>query len=147
MFSLWHLQTGVVIFGLLGVIVYSCRSRTLSSPVLPLPPGPSEPPVGHYSPRKIAQWIDEYGPIISFQNGKNVLVIVRRYQEAIDIMEQQGAFLADCLTTPQPDRQLAALTRTFLEQLTIFVLIHPCIRYRMERAPTGRSFCRHFNNS
>ncbi|KAG1857088.1 cytochrome P450 [Suillus subluteus] len=46
-------------------------------------------------PRKIAQWINEYGPVMSFQDGKNVLVIVGRYQEAIDIMEKQGAFLAD----------------------------------------------------
>ncbi|KAG2156969.1 cytochrome P450 [Suillus clintonianus] len=46
-------------------------------------------------PRKIAQWINEYGPVISLKDGKNVLVIVGRCQEAIDIMEKQGAFLAD----------------------------------------------------
>lgn len=92
-FSVWHWQTGVVILGLLGV--YSYRSRITSSHALPLPPSPSEPPTGHYPPRKIAQWIDEYGPVISFQDGKNVLVVVGRYQEAIDIMEKQGSFLAD----------------------------------------------------
>ncbi|KAG1835390.1 cytochrome P450 [Suillus subalutaceus] len=95
MFPVWHWQTGVVILGLLGVIVYSYRSRTFSSRMLSLPPGPSDSPIGYYPPRKIAQWIDEYGPVISLQDGKNVLVIVGRYQEAIDIMEKQGAFLVD----------------------------------------------------
>lgn len=95
MFPVWHWQTGVVIFGLLGVTVYSYRSRTSNSRLLPLPPGPSESPIGHYPPRKIAQWIDEYGPVISLKDGKNVLVIVGRYQEAINIMEKQGVVLAD----------------------------------------------------
>ncbi|KAG0703473.1 cytochrome P450 [Suillus ampliporus] len=95
MFTAWHWQTGAVVLGLLGVTVYSYRSRTSSTRLLPLPPGPSESPLGHYPPRKISQWIDEYGPVISLNQGKNVLVIVGRYQEAIDIMEKQGAFLAD----------------------------------------------------
>ncbi|KAG1814023.1 cytochrome P450 [Suillus subaureus] len=95
MFPPWHWQTGAVIFGLLGVTVYSYRSCTSKSRQLPLPPGPSEPPLGRYPPRKIAQWIAEYGPVISLNDGKNVLVIVGRHQEAIDIMEKQGTFLAD----------------------------------------------------
>ncbi|KAG2101841.1 cytochrome P450 [Suillus discolor] len=95
MFSLWNWQIGAAILGLLGVIVYSYRSRTFRSRVLPLPPGPSESPTGHYSPRKIAQWIEEYGPVISLNDGKNVLVIIGRHQEAVDLMEKQGAFLAD----------------------------------------------------
>ncbi|KAG1775087.1 cytochrome P450 [Suillus placidus] len=95
MFPAWHWQIGAAILGLLGVTVYYSRSRTSKSRQLPLPPGPLEPPLGHYPPRKIAQWIAEYGPVISLNDGKNVLVIVGRHQEAIDIMEKQGAFLAD----------------------------------------------------
>ncbi|KAG2134587.1 cytochrome P450 [Suillus bovinus] len=94
-FSAWHWQTAVIILSLLGVTVCFYRSRTFSSRKLPLPPGPSESPTEHYSPRKIARWIEEYGPVISLNDGKNVLVIVGRHQEAIDIMEKQGAFLAD----------------------------------------------------
>ncbi|KAG2066752.1 cytochrome P450 [Suillus decipiens] len=91
--SLWHWQTGVVILTLaLGVIVRSRRSKYRQ---IPLPPGPSESPLGHYPPEKIAQWIAEYGPVISLHDGENVLVIIGRHQEAIDIMEKQGAFLAD----------------------------------------------------
>ncbi|OAX37013.1 cytochrome P450 [Rhizopogon vinicolor AM-OR11-026] len=68
---------------------------TIFNYILHLPPGPSEPPFGHHEPRKIAQWINEYGPVISLNKGKDVLVIVGRCQEAIDIMEKQGASLAD----------------------------------------------------
>ncbi|KAG2142717.1 cytochrome P450 [Suillus cothurnatus] len=95
MFLTWNWQTGAVIFGLSSVAVYSYRSRTSKYRQLPLPPGPPEPPLGEYPPRKIAQWIAEYGPVISLNDGKDVLVIVGRHQEAIDIMEKQGAFVAD----------------------------------------------------
>ncbi|KAG2361894.1 hypothetical protein BDR07DRAFT_1376907 [Suillus spraguei] len=90
--SAWNWKTGAIILCLLGVIV---RSRTSKCRQLPLPPGPSEPPLGHHPPRKIAQWIAEYGPVISLNDGKNVLVIIGRHQEAIDLMEKQGAFIAD----------------------------------------------------
>ncbi|KAG2134588.1 cytochrome P450 [Suillus bovinus] len=95
MFPAWPWQTGAVAFGLLGVIVYSYRSRKSKFHQLPLPPGPSEPPLGQYPPRKIAQWIEQYGPVVSLNDGKNVLVIIGHHQEAIDLMEKQGAFLAD----------------------------------------------------
>ncbi|KAG2354051.1 cytochrome P450 [Suillus spraguei] len=91
--SAWHWQTGIIILGLaLGVIF---RSRTSKYRHMPLPPGPSESPFGHYPPRKIAQWIAEYGPVVSLNDGENILVIIGRHQEAIDIMEKQGALLAD----------------------------------------------------
>ncbi|KAG2066751.1 cytochrome P450 [Suillus decipiens] len=91
--SAWHWQTGAVILSLaVGIIVRSCTPKYRQ---IPLPPGPSESPLGHYPPRKIAQWIAEYGPVISLNDGENVLVIIGRHQEAIDIMEKQGAFLAD----------------------------------------------------
>lgn len=43
MFSAW--QTGVVIFGLLGVTLYTYRSRRSKSRQVPLPPGPSVSPL------------------------------------------------------------------------------------------------------
>ncbi|KAH7925665.1 cytochrome P450 [Leucogyrophana mollusca] len=46
-------------------------------------------------PALVTEWISTYGPVISMNNGKDVLVIVGRHQEALDIMEKQGAFLAD----------------------------------------------------
>ncbi|OAX37016.1 cytochrome P450 [Rhizopogon vinicolor AM-OR11-026] len=93
LFRAWHWQIVAVIFSLLVLVVYSFHSSRTSS--LRLPPGPSESPLGHHGPRKIAQWINEYGPVISLNKGKDVLVVVGRYQEAIDIMEKQGASLAD----------------------------------------------------
>ncbi|KAG2361895.1 cytochrome P450 [Suillus spraguei] len=94
MFSLWHWQTGAVILGLVLCVIIC--SRTSKCRQLPLPPGPSDPPLlRYYPPRKIAQWIAEYGPVVSLNDGKNVLVIIGRQQEAIDIMEKQGALLAD----------------------------------------------------
>ncbi|OJA19218.1 hypothetical protein AZE42_10896 [Rhizopogon vesiculosus] len=93
LFHAWHWQIVAVVFSLLVLVVCSFHGSRTSS--LRLPPGPSEPPLGHHGPRKIAQWINEYGPVISLNKGKDVLVIVGRYQEAIDIMEKQGASLAD----------------------------------------------------
>ncbi|KAG1852467.1 cytochrome P450 [Suillus subalutaceus] len=95
MFLTWNWQTGAVICGLLGVAVYSYRSRISKFRQLPLPPGPPDPPLVEYPPRKIAQWIAEYGPVISLNDGENVLVIVGRHEEALDIMEKQGACVAD----------------------------------------------------
>ncbi|KIK33988.1 hypothetical protein CY34DRAFT_813222 [Suillus luteus UH-Slu-Lm8-n1] len=93
MFSAW--QTGVVIFGLLGVTLYTYRSRRSKSRQVPLPPGPSVSPLVEYPPRQIAQWIAEYGPVICLNDGKTVVVIIGGHQEALDIMEKQGAFIAD----------------------------------------------------
>jgi hypothetical protein len=45
LFYAWHWQIVAVVFSLLVLVVYSFRGFRTSS--LRLPPGPSEPPLGH----------------------------------------------------------------------------------------------------
>ncbi|KAF9234942.1 cytochrome P450 [Melanogaster broomeanus] len=75
---------------------------------LPLPPGPP----GHWlfgtplpranltsnlpaNPNSFAEWINQYGPIISLRIGPKTMVIIGRHQESVDIMEKEGGLLAD----------------------------------------------------
>ncbi|KAG8220648.1 cytochrome P450 [Butyriboletus roseoflavus] len=60
-----------------------------------LPPGPPGSPHARYPPRLIQSWIEEYGPVISLKQGRDVLVIVGRHHEATQLMEKQGACFAD----------------------------------------------------
>ncbi|KAG1793930.1 uncharacterized protein HD556DRAFT_455835 [Suillus plorans] len=43
----------------------------------------------------IAGWVDEHGPLITFRSGLRNLVVIGRYKAAMDIMDNQGAALAD----------------------------------------------------
>ncbi|KAJ7130774.1 cytochrome P450 [Mycena crocata] len=52
--------------------------------------------------RKFEEWIQKYGPVISFQRGREVTVIIGRYdvgpiflEAAVEIMEKEGVHLAD----------------------------------------------------
>ncbi|KIJ21384.1 hypothetical protein PAXINDRAFT_164896 [Paxillus involutus ATCC 200175] len=68
---------------------------------LPLPPGPP----GHWlfgnafpranQSQQFAQWINQYGPVISLRIGPKVMIIIGRHQESVDIMEKEGGLLAD----------------------------------------------------
>ncbi|KAF8551926.1 cytochrome P450 [Imleria badia] len=68
---------------------------------LPTPPGPS----GHWpfgtpypesrAPFKLAELTKEYGPVFSFRHGPRLFVVIGRYQAAMEIMEKEGASLAD----------------------------------------------------
>ncbi|KAH7909753.1 cytochrome P450 [Hygrophoropsis aurantiaca] len=69
--------------------------RISQSCSLPLPPGPPASPVGHHPAALVEQWIETYGPVISMHNADAVLVIVGRHEEALEIMEKNGACLAD----------------------------------------------------
>ncbi|KAG9310451.1 hypothetical protein JVU11DRAFT_9592 [Chiua virens] len=60
-----------------------------------LPPGPPGSPHGRYSPRLIQSWIEEYGPVISLKEGRDVLVIIGRHNEATQLLEKQGVNLSD----------------------------------------------------
>ncbi|KAK0478954.1 cytochrome P450, partial [Armillaria novae-zelandiae] len=42
------------------------------------------------------QWTQEYGPVFSFRQGLKTIVVVGRFQVAVDIMEKEGTALADC---------------------------------------------------
>ncbi|TFK53064.1 cytochrome P450 [Heliocybe sulcata] len=66
-----------------------------------LPPGPP----GHwlygnttprpYAHRQFHEWTKEYGPVFTLRQGRKILIIVGRYQAAVDILEKEGANTAD----------------------------------------------------
>lgn len=45
--------------------------------------------------RKFEDWTQEYGPVFSLRQGMTDVVVVGRFQAAIDIMEKEGAALVD----------------------------------------------------
>ncbi|KAG0692006.1 cytochrome P450 [Suillus ampliporus] len=85
--------------GVLGVIARACIPTSESG--LPLPPSPPTwRLLGHFIPPHnsfltIGGWIDEHGPLITIRSGTERIVIVGRHNAAVDIMEKQGASVAD----------------------------------------------------
>ncbi|KAI0086646.1 cytochrome P450 [Irpex rosettiformis] len=99
-----------------------------------LPPGPKdrwfEP--GPKAALKYERMIQEYGPVFSFRQGNKVVVVIGRFQAAVDIMQKHGGDLADrprsvaageifsggmrTLLTPRGDR-LRKLRRALHSQL------------------------------
>ncbi|KAI6105130.1 cytochrome P450 [Pisolithus croceorrhizus] len=85
----------------LAILGKAVRSQFRARRRLPLPPGPP----GHWlfgnalprenQSQQFAEWINEYGPIISLRVGPRTMVIIGRYQESVDIMEKEGGLLAD----------------------------------------------------
>ncbi|KAJ7145385.1 cytochrome P450 [Mycena crocata] len=74
------------------------RARTNSMPLPPGPPahwlfGPQIPKEHPY--RKFEEWVQEYGPVISYRKGTEVTVIIGRYDAAVELMEKEGAAFAD----------------------------------------------------
>ncbi|KAG1798591.1 cytochrome P450 [Suillus plorans] len=68
---------------------------------LPLPPGPpgrwllgNTMPKSHV-PFQFARWTEQYGPVFSLKQGHRIFVVIGRHQAAVDIMEKEGANLAD----------------------------------------------------
>ncbi|KAG1785432.1 cytochrome P450 [Suillus plorans] len=43
----------------------------------------------------VTEWIDEHGPVITIRSGTEKIVIIGRHEAVVDIMEKQGASLAD----------------------------------------------------
>ncbi|KAF8063208.1 cytochrome P450 [Lyophyllum atratum] len=87
----------VLCIALLGVI-----HRRLTHRSLTLPPGP--PPdswvFGNKIPktfayRKFEEWAKTYGPVFTLRQGLTNIIVVGRYQAAVDIMEHEGAALVD----------------------------------------------------
>ncbi|KAG1754216.1 cytochrome P450 [Suillus lakei] len=85
--------------GVVGVIAQACLPRSKNG--LPLPPSPHNwRLMGHFLPPRnpfltVAEWIDEYGPLITVRAGTEKVVIIGCYKAAIDIMEKRGGVLAD----------------------------------------------------
>ncbi|KAG0699188.1 cytochrome P450 [Suillus ampliporus] len=85
--------------GVVGVIARAYIPTSESG--LPLPPSPPTwRLLGHFIPPHnpfltIGGWIDEHGPLITIRSGTERIVIVGRHNVAVDIMEKQGASVAD----------------------------------------------------
>ncbi|KAK0478978.1 cytochrome P450, partial [Armillaria novae-zelandiae] len=83
----------------LHAVIYSRLRRPSSG--LPLPPGPPSDSIFGTSfqselfHRHFKQWTQEYGLVFSFRQGLKTIVIVGRFQVAVDIMEKEGVVLAD----------------------------------------------------
>ncbi|KIJ60560.1 hypothetical protein HYDPIDRAFT_117096 [Hydnomerulius pinastri MD-312] len=101
------------------------RRRSQRKQRLPLPPGPSASPHDKHSPQQIQQWIEEYGPIICLNNGKDLHVIIGRHEEAVMLMEKQGAVLAD--------RPYSVASNEILSRGLKFMQMSTCDRFRKYR--------------
>ncbi|KAG1875730.1 cytochrome P450, partial [Suillus subluteus] len=88
-----------ICLAVVGVIFWAYRPKSKSG--LPLPPSPPTWRLrGHILPPHkpfltIAGWIDEYGPLITIRSNFERIVIIGRYKAAVEIMENQGKFVAD----------------------------------------------------
>ncbi|KAG1743397.1 cytochrome P450 [Suillus lakei] len=89
----------VACVAVIGVILRAYLRKPGSR--LPLPPSPPTWRLrGHFLPTHntsltVAQWIDEYGPLITIRSGLQTIVIIGRHKAVVDIMEKQGGLLAD----------------------------------------------------
>ncbi|KAI6142188.1 cytochrome P450 [Pisolithus tinctorius] len=97
-FSLVHLTVAGV-FLALGFFKVTRWASSRNSP--PLPPGPPArwfwqnplPPAD--IARTLADWVNDYGPVISLRRGSQVTIIVGRMDAVTEIMEKNGASTAD----------------------------------------------------
>ncbi|KAG1908889.1 cytochrome P450 [Suillus fuscotomentosus] len=48
-----------------------------------------------HAPFQFARWTEQYGPVFSLKQGHMIFVIIGRHQAAVDIMEKEGANVAD----------------------------------------------------
>ncbi|EGN97648.1 hypothetical protein SERLA73DRAFT_184436 [Serpula lacrymans var. lacrymans S7.3] len=84
------------------LVVAAIQKRHRFGRHLPLPPSPPKTQWlwGHILPPqrgflKVEEWINTYGSVISIRQGRRRVVIVGRYQAAVDIMEKQGGSTVD----------------------------------------------------
>ncbi|KAG1870960.1 cytochrome P450 [Suillus tomentosus] len=81
--------------------IWIVKQRYQAARRLPLPSGPPERwLLGNampksYAPFQFAKWIEQYGPVFSLKQGHRIFVVIGRHQAAVDIMEKQGANVAD----------------------------------------------------
>ncbi|KAG2099558.1 cytochrome P450 [Suillus discolor] len=81
--------------------VWIVKQRYQAARRLPLPPGPpgrwllgNAMPKSH-APFQFARWTEQYGPVFSLKQGHKIFVVIGRHQAAVDIMEKEGANVAD----------------------------------------------------
>ncbi|KZP13150.1 cytochrome P450 [Athelia psychrophila] len=96
-----HPQLPLLALVLAAVLFAAHRQLAQRRAAQHLPPGPpahwltGSPLPGPYAHLKWAEWTDLYGPVISVRTGSQITVIIGRVKEAVDIMEKEGASLAD----------------------------------------------------
>ncbi|KAG2131611.1 cytochrome P450 [Suillus bovinus] len=79
----------------MAIIIYQAARQ------LPLPPGPprrwllGNTMPKSYAPLQFARWTEQYGPVFSLKQGHRIFVIIGRHQAAVDLMEKEGAHIAD----------------------------------------------------
>ncbi|KAF7969821.1 hypothetical protein HWV62_25950 [Athelia sp. TMB] len=94
-----HIPIVVVLAGVVLFVVH--RQIQVQRESKYLPPGPpvhfltGTPNPGAYAHLKWAEWTDTYGPVVSVRKGRQVTIIIGRLKEAVEIMEKEGASLAD----------------------------------------------------
>ncbi|KAG6828377.1 hypothetical protein H0H92_008173 [Tricholoma furcatifolium] len=76
------------------------RKLTYRPPTLPPSPPEDSWIFGHKIPsafayRKFEEWTKQYGPIYSLRQGTTTIIVIGRYDAAVDIMEREGAHLVD----------------------------------------------------
>ncbi|KAG1794705.1 cytochrome P450 [Suillus variegatus] len=81
--------------------VWTVKQRYQATRRLPLPPGPpgrwllGNTMPKSYAPFQFARWTEQYGPVFSLKQGHRIFVVIGRHQAAVDIMEKEGANVAD----------------------------------------------------
>ncbi|KAJ8587523.1 cytochrome P450 [Rhizopogon salebrosus TDB-379] len=95
-----HIVSAAICLGaVIAIFARAYLSKSESS--LPLPPSPPTWRLwGHILPPRnpfltVAEWIDEHGPVVTIRSGTEKIVIIGRHDAAVDIMEKQGASVAD----------------------------------------------------
>ncbi|KAG1807981.1 cytochrome P450 [Suillus subaureus] len=89
---------------------------------LSLPPGPpgrwllGNTMPKSYAPFQFARWTEQYGPVFSLKQGHRIFVIIGRHQAAVDIMEKEGANLADRPRSIAVQETLSGGMRILLER-------------------------------
>ncbi|KAG7439963.1 cytochrome P450 [Guyanagaster necrorhizus] len=86
-----------------ALVYYTTTALSRTRSRLPLPPGPegnwdfgrSTSSFAHVSFQELETLFQEYGPVVTLKSGSKTVVVIGRQQAASDIMEKEGASLAD----------------------------------------------------
>ncbi|KAG1848160.1 cytochrome P450 [Suillus tomentosus] len=104
--------------------VWIVKQRYQAARRLPLPPGPpgrwllGNTLPESYAPFQFARWTEQYGPVFSLKQGHRIFVVIGRHQAAVNIMEKEGANVADRPRSIAVHETLAGGFRVVLEGST-----------------------------
>ncbi|KIY70581.1 cytochrome P450 [Cylindrobasidium torrendii FP15055 ss-10] len=96
-------MTAIALFiaAICAIAVYTTLSSSRRKTCIPLPPGPpggwtNNPQVKPYaSYQDLERLAQEYGPVVTLRAGHTPMIMIARRREAIELMEKEGASLAD----------------------------------------------------